>query len=435
MSIAENPPRIVHSFAGMTLDRFQAVIVWLMFASTFVALIEPAPSDVLFIFVVLSFLKSGLKITTVIAPLILMLLLYNIGGMMSYMQIFENSKAGIFVITTFYMSVSAVFLAFYISENTLERLDLIKNAIIIAAVIASLIAIAGYFNIGGFVGGSERFASKFARYNRAVGLFKDPNVFSTYIIFPALLLIQGFMLGTQKRKFISAISLFIILIALFLAFSRGAWISFVFASVLLVAFTFILTPSIAMRSRIVVFFVAGAILCVVIIAMLLSVEQIRNLFLDRFTLVKSYDSGETGRFGNQLNAIPMLLQRPLGFGPLEFGKMFTYDPHNVYLNAFSAYGWLGGLVYPVLIITTLIVGFKTIIIRTPWQNYAIVIFCPLVSTILQGVQIDTDHWRHFYWLLGLIWGLFAASLDYPMRNQIQSQNSGSRLPLHRSSAV
>jgi Ni,Fe-hydrogenase I large subunit len=31
----------------------------------------------------------------------------------------------------------------------------------------------------------------------------------------------------------------------------------------------------------------------------------------------------------------------------------------------------------------------------------------LFVTILQGVQIDTDHWRHFYLMLGLVWGLAA----------------------------
>ncbi len=27
---------------------------------------------------------------------------------------------------------------------------------------------------------------------------------------------------------------------------------------------------------------------------------------------------------------------------------------------------------------------------------------------LQGIIIDTDHWRHFFLLLGLIWGFIAA---------------------------
>ncbi|NMD09314.1 MAG: hypothetical protein GYA66_15195 [Phyllobacteriaceae bacterium] len=30
----------------------------------------------------------------------------------------------------------------------------------------------------------------------------------------------------------------------------------------------------------------------------------------------------------------------------------------------------------------------------------------------QGVQIDTEHWRHLYWMTGLTWGFFAASLAY-----------------------
>ncbi len=58
------------------------------------------------------------------------------------------------------------------------------------------------------------------------------------------MLVQGFLLGTQRHKFISMIGLFVILAALFLAFSRGAWISFLVSSTMIVAvLTFILTPS------------------------------------------------------------------------------------------------------------------------------------------------------------------------------------------------
>ena len=71
------------------------------------------------------------------------------------------------------------------------------------------------------------------------------------------------------------------------------------------------------------------------------------------------------------------------------------DPHNVYINAFASYGWLGGISYFLLMISTIIIGFKTVLMRTPWQNWAIVVFCPLLATMFQGVQIDTDHWRHF----------------------------------------
>ena len=197
-----------------------------------------------------------------------------------------------------------------------------------------------------------------------------------------------------------------------LAFSRGAWISFVFASALLVSLTFLLTPSIKMRSRIIILAVFGVIGVAALLALLLSVSEVRNLFLDRFTLVKDYDAGETGRFGNQLNSIPLLIQSPLGFGPLQFGLRFGMDPHNTFINSFASYGWLGGFSYLLLVMSTIAVGFKAVLTRTPWQNHAIAVFCPLLTTIFQGVQIDTDHWRHFYLMLGIMWGLFAASLHY-----------------------
>ena len=95
-----------------------------------------------------------------------------------------------------------------------------------------------------------------------------------------------------------------------------------------------------------------------------------------------------------------------------YRRLFSQDPHNVYLNAFASYGWLGGITYLLLILSTLIIGAKTILIRTPWQHVSIVIFCALTATIAQGIQIDTDHWRHFYWMLGLMWGLYAASAAY-----------------------
>jgi hypothetical protein len=403
----------------MSLHRLQSAVVWLMLASSFFVVVEPAPSDAIFVLVLLVSFKSGLSFRSAIAPLAFFLLLFNLGGFLSFLQIFGDAKAAQFIETSIYMGVTAIFFSSFIGDDTVPHAAMIRNAIIVAGVLASIFAIAGYLNIGGFVGGSPKFQSHVAAENRAVGLFKDPNVFSTFAILPALMLMQGFMLGEQRHKLISAVSLLTILAALFLAFSRGAWISFLASTMLLTMFTYLLVPPSAiqmrpskMRMRITLFVVAGLMLSVAMLAVLLSFEQVRNLFLDRFTLVKEYDSGETGRFANQINSIPMLLVRPFGFGPLQFGEIFRFDPHNVYVNAFASYGWLGGVSYLVLIVLTLAVGVKTIFIRTPWQNFALVVFCPLVTTIFQGIQIDTDHWRHFYWMLGLTWGLFSASLAY-----------------------
>ena len=397
-------PPIGVRFMGITLSQVQAVLVWLMFASSFYVIAEPAPCDVFFILALGCFFTSGLTINVVVVPLVFYLLLYNLGGFFSFLQVSDDQKAMMFVITSFYMAFAAIFFAFYIAHDPLRRMAIVKNAFVIAAVIASVLGIFGYFNVAGL---GETFSLNW----RAVSGFKDPNVFATYLLFPGVMLVQGFLLGTQRYKFISMIGLLLIFTALLLAFSRGAWISFVAANALLVLFTLLLTPSVSKRSRIIVFTILGVATITILLALLLSVAEVRQLFFDRFTLVKQYDSGEKGRFGNQLNSIPMLLERPLGFGPTYFRIVLGQDPHNVFINAFSSYGWLGGISYLLLIISTIMIGFKTLLMRTPWQNWAIVVFCPLLTTIFQGVQIDTDHWRHFYWMLGMMWGLFAASMQ------------------------
>ena len=90
-----------------------------MFASSFYVSIEPAPCDLLFLVVLASFLASGLTISAAVVPLVLFLLLYNLGGFFSFLQVTDDQKAMMFVITSFYMAFSAVFFAFYVAHDPL----------------------------------------------------------------------------------------------------------------------------------------------------------------------------------------------------------------------------------------------------------------------------------------------------------------------------
>ena len=405
-SARPTPGRLV-----LPLSSVQAAAVWLMMASSFFVKIEPAPVDLMFAIAAALFLVRGLTVTALVAPMILYLLLYNLGGFFSYLQVTDVEKSAMFVITSVYMALSAVFFAFYVSSDTARRMALFKNGYIIGAVIASVIGLIGYFNVAGL-------GATLSPIQRAQGTFKDPNVLSTYLILPALLLTQDVMLGTRGWKFLRYVALLLVTACLFLAFSRGAWVNFAASVTLMVVFTFAMTPSTALRTRIILLAATGIAVLAVMLAALLSVESVRGLFLDRLTLAKDYDSGEFGRFGNQLNSISYLLERPLGFGPTMFGRFFGLDPHNTFINAFASYGWLGGISYLVMVVSSIAVGFRAMLIRTPWQNSSIAVFCAMFTTMLQGVQIDTDHWRHFYWMLGLLWGLYAASLAYMARHDV-----------------
>ena len=389
----------------ISLDLVQRVFLWLMIASSWFVIIEPAPYEILFVVVLCLMLPSGLNFHAAVIPMVLFLLAYNVGGGFSVLPVTGLEKTKQFIIVSVYMAVTAIFFANAVADDTMKRIAVIKNAYIIAAVLGSITGMIGYFNIGGM---GEAWAPIF----RAQGTFKDPNVLSTFLIAPTIFLIQDFLLGRQRWPIFAFIALLIIVSGLFLAFSRGAWISAMASGLMLVGLMFILTHSVGLRSRIILLCIFGVIALVGLISIALSFENIRLLFAERANLFNSYDAGETGRFGNQLRSLPVLLQSPNGLGPLQFSKYFGQDPHNVYINAFSSYGWLGGFSYLLLIVSTIAIGIKTIFARTPWQAFAIAVWCPLFSTILQGIQIDTDHWRHFYLLLGLMWGLYAATVRY-----------------------
>jgi len=60
---------------------------------------------------------------------------------------------------------------------------------------------------------------------------------------------------------------------------------------------------------------------------------------------------------------------------------------------------------------TLVIGLRSALIAAPWQAYLIAAYAAFVGEAFEGFIVDTDHWRHFFLLLGLVWGLTAASLN------------------------
>jgi len=389
----------------LTTRALRNASVWVLFASGFLVFIEPAPFEIAFALVFAVFLMTGLRISVLFLPLMLLLIGYNLGGGLSLIEVAGETRAVWFVVISAYMAVMAIVIACIFAEDTQRRLDLMKSGYTLAAVIASFAGIAGYFNIAGT-------GEIFTLYGRAMGTFKDPNVFGTFLVLPFVCLVQGFFLGTHRRPLLAGAALFVITAALFLSFSRGAWAVAGASAILCLLLSFIASPSDGQRLRIVAMAIFGVALLAVVLVVALQFEAIRATFEVRASLDQSYDQGETGRFGNQRRSIPLLLEQPNGFGPLMFREYFPEDPHNTFLNAFASYGWLGGICYLALIGATMAVGWSLVFRRTPWRRDAIAIWSSFFFLILQGLQIDTDHWRHFYVQLGLTWGLMLASLRH-----------------------
>lgn len=392
-------PRLVVSHAAIKRGT-----LWLLGAASGLALVEPSPYEVVFLLALFVFAVTGIRFSQKLLPLAILLLGYNIGGIFSLIPWMADGDAVRFTAVSVYLMITAVFIAGIMSQDAAGRLETLRRGYLFAAWVAGFAALLGYFDVAGL-------GSTFTLYGRASGTFKDPNVLGPYLALPIVYVLQRILTGqTGMVRGLAALS--VPLAALFFTFSRGAWGVLVVSTALMIVLTFLTAPNAASRGRIVAMSLAALVAMIAALLVALSFEDIRSVFDARASLDQDYDQGVTGRFGNQLRAIPMLLDAPNGFGPLQFRWLFNQaDPHNVYINAFASYGWLGGLSWVSLMVATCYVGWKVVFRPGPTQLHAIAIWSVLFVTILQGFQIDSDHWRHLYLMMGLIWGLAALGPD------------------------
>ena len=180
----------------------------------------------------------------------------------------------------------------------------------------------------------------------------------------------------------------------------------------------------APRFRIFGLSAASVVSVAALLAILLSFNSIGGMFVERAQLIQNYDVGSGGRFRLQELALEALLKFPNGMGPFEFARVHGLQQHNVYLQAFMVYGWIGGMAYILLLAATFWVAMRSVFVRTPWQPYLITALAAFVGEVLEGFVIDTDHWRHFFLLLGMIWGLAAATLNQTRQRQVLTPYRG-----------
>ena len=378
-------------------------LLWLFLAVSAFASIEPSPYEAMFFVCLLAFARGGLVFDASLSPLVLVLLVFDAAGLVALIPYANESESVSFTFVTIYISFTTILFATLTAGNSLERMKWLRSGYVFAGVLAAILGLLGYFNIAGL-------SPYFTLYEggRASGPFKDPNVFGPFLVAPIGWLCQDLLLkrGSTLR---SVVFLLIMLLAVFLSFSRGALIDSLLTLLLVMGLTFLTSDSARLRRRVVTSAIAGVVLVAAMLTLALSVPSIREVAMERATLVEDYDAGEQGRFGNQIRSIPMLLERPLGFGPFRFAHYFPADPHEVFLSAFASFGWVGGIAFAVFVALTLYVGIVFAFRRARAQTEFIGVFAAMLPQLFQGVQIDTIHWRHLFLLIGCLFGLAAAA--------------------------
>ena len=381
-------------------ERLLTAVLFITVLASCVAFIEPSLHDCLIGLLAIAAVAAGVRFHRILLIPFTLLIIWNVFGMLSLLNVPGREKTEQYAATSVYLAIAALLFALIFADKTMVRMATMRKAYVIAAIIAALCGTAGYFHL--FPG-----AGMFTLYDRAMGPFKDPNVYGPFLILPALMLLERML--TQRIDLRSLIATGIIMFGLLLSFSRGAWFNFSVGLLIVIVFSLFTAPTPKVRTRIVTISVLGIAALAVILVFLLTATSLHRMFETRAQLIQSYDVGSGGRFVLQELAIGSVLKFPNGMGPFEFARVFGLQQHNVYLQAFLVYGWGGGFAYVLLVLTTLWLGFANALKRTPWQGYAITAVGTFLGVVLEGFIIDTDHWRSFFLVLGVIWGLAAAT--------------------------
>jgi O-antigen ligase/polysaccharide polymerase Wzy-like membrane protein len=333
-------------------------------------------------------------LTRGIAPYLLMLTGIVAGGFIATTQAGLLDVPAKHVAITLYLAASSVVMAAFFADRPEKRIRFVMSAYMVAAVIAAVAALIGYFSIlpGAY--------DLFTEFGRARGTFKDPNVLGAFLV-PALLYLV--LTARFARASLWAAVMPFLLFGTLLTFSRGAWLNLAAALALYSYLTIITAHTNRQRLKLGVFLVLG------VFAAAQAIPQVADLLGERATFEQSYDIGPEGRFGGQKKAAEVVITHPLGIGALEFARVYhNEDVHEVYLNMFLNTGWLGGTLYLFLVLTTLFLGFRQAMHDRGKSGVSNVVLAAFFGMAIEGLVIDTDHWRHLYLIMAMIWGLAIA---------------------------
>lgn len=393
------------SFSRVNPGAIGGVLVAAAMGTSSIVFSEPAVADLIMLGVILGvpLLGVGRMGPATATGLVLWLLIVAHGYFSSAMaaNVFPSFTHQT---VTLYLVAGAVAIAMYVGRNPEPRFHLIMRYYTLGVLIACVAGFIGYFAI------LPDSYDLFTLYGRARGTYKDPNVLGAALA-PAVVYSVWFVVRNKaSRSIVSAAVAAFLMFALLLTFSRGAWIQTALALAVGLWLALVTSPQ---KRDVVRFAVLSGLGLMALFAAGIAVLQspkMSDALQDRASLTQSYDVGPDGRFGGQAKAKLLILENPFGIGTHTFRDIHHHEaPHNVYLTTFLNAGWFGGIVYIASLLMTLVIGFEGIRRGGPLRPALIIVTASFVGVTFEGFVIDSDHWRHFYLIMGLVWGLADAS--------------------------
>jgi hypothetical protein len=228
---------------------------------------------------------------------------------------------------------------------------------------------------------------------RGAGFFKDPNVYGPFVLLAALWVADQYvrrsLSTTRKGAFLLLTGL--LTVGAMLSMSRAVWINLAFSACIYLA----LVLRRASRTQLVRLCVVAAI-AVLIAGLALQFWRLDEIVWRPWKL---YDY-DYPRFAIQRRGVVAALTHPIGVGPGGWP-----NAHSLYVRTLVEHGVLG-LASLALLIGALV----TPLAHRAWQERRsegllsnAVLVAAIGGQLINGLVIDSIHWRHLWILLGLAW--------------------------------
>jgi O-antigen ligase len=358
---------------------------------------EPAPSDFIFGVAIAVALASGqFQRLRLPASVVSFAGLFVVLNLLSAVEVVDVGRAVFYLSITLYLLLFAFWLATWVDSSRKARL--VADTYIAAAAVSALLATLAVFVA---FPGHELLVDE----GRAQGLFKDPNIYVSFLVPPALIVADRAVApGVSRKRRLFATALFLTLVmGVLFSYSRGGWLN-------LAVGLFVLGTVLFLRWEARRMLVLVAILVAAVCVAFATVRATGSGdFLVQRIQLQQYDER---RFGAQLFGIDQSTRYPLGIGPGQFDVLGPIAAHSLYVRALAEHGLFGLLTLLALLLATLALALKNALAgRHTYGIGSAALLAAWCGFLANSFFVDALHWRHLWLVAALIW----AGSRYPKR--------------------
>ncbi|MBT8081703.1 MAG: O-antigen ligase family protein [Gammaproteobacteria bacterium] len=381
--------------------RWFSGLVWLTMAVSSIVLFEPAPYDLLVLSSLGAMFLMGLRVPREIHVAVFLLALFVVGNFAASAASGNPAMTARPLFIRTYMVLSWLLFACVLTASPGAMFRVLWQGYTIAALLAVVWGNLGYF-------GLLPDALRGPNLYRASGPFKDANVYAPFLVPVALYTAARIMNSRGPQLGYEIVKMIILVSGLLLAFSRGAWLNFLFAFTIFMLLQFASARALGDKVRLVLVAAILALTAASVVTFMVTSTTAGQQFAARTTLFQEYDTARGGRFDTQGQALRDIGAKPLGVGPGMSASWLGLQPHNLYLHVTIEGGWIAGIGFVLFLILSLTRGLSRITGQWKHRIDLQVVFAALSGTLLQSFFIDSTHWRHLWLLLAMLWALTVA---------------------------